>query len=275
MKKFLLILLVSFVAFFGDVNDGARADIMITPIQVVFEGRERFANVTIVNTGNKTNSYELAWVSLRMKDGGGGRYEKAKAPSSTFDLPKHIVFAPKRVTLGAGSKQKIRLALRRPANIPDGDYHAHLKFMPVPSDNSQSEGDNIDKGNPSVGVKVIVSYSIPVILRSGEVNVISEMGDMVLSRNENTGLLVADIPIHRSGSNYSILGSLFVYHIDSNGKENLVGELGNAYILPEASNRIFRVNLTKNISGGSLRVVLRSYDKNNPFTYVERLFSIE
>lgn len=249
----------------------ARADMLIVPTQVVFEGRERFGSVTLVNTGDKTNTYELGWQYFDMQEGIGS-YKMIDKPSTDFDLSKHIVFAPRRVTLAPGAKQKVRLALRRPAEIPDGDYHVHFKFRSVPNDDLDI--DNQGEG-ASMGVSIAVSYAIPVVLRSGEVKVQAEIGEISLARDEVSGFVNVAVPVSRSGGNHSILGYLRVYHIGDDGKEDLLGVISNANMFPEINNRVFDVHLTKEFSGGSLKVVLRYFDKKNDFIYAERSFDVE
>ncbi len=265
-----LVVCVSFIAGGGRV---AHADMLITPTMVVFEDRDRFATVTLVNTGKKIKTYEFNWEYFNMQEGleGPGTYVLNEDPITGFDLSKHLVFAPKRVTLAPGAKQKVRLALRRPAEIADGDYHVHFKFLSVPN------GDEVEDGlsnGASMGVNIAVSYAIPIIFRAGEVNVQADIGNISLSRDKVSGLINVAVPVSRTGGDYSVLGHMRIFHVAAGGKEELVGELSNANIFPEINKRVFDVHLTKQISGGSLKIVLRHHDKNNDFIYTERSFPV-
>ncbi len=257
---------------FGAVSD-AKADILITPTRVVFEDRDRFAVVTLVNSGDKVMSYKMDWRFFKMKETGPA-YTPVDGAITEFDLSKHIIFSPKRVTLAPGASQKVRLALRRPETIPDGDYHIHLGFASVREELS-SEVTSSTMPRAGATVRVNVGYTIPVILRAGKVEVSANIERISLSRNQNNGLLIVKVPVVRSGAAYSVLGHIFVYHIDGNGNEERVGEISNAHIFPEVNKRVFDIQLIKEITSGHLRVVMKHYDKDNDFIYTEKTFPIE
>ncbi len=274
-KLLLLIFLLAYVVVFNATS--VMADMVITPTRIIFEDRDRFASVTIANPGDEATTYEMKWRYFRMKEEGDA-YEPVEGSITDFDLAKHVIFSPKRVRLAPGASQKIRLALRRPADIPDGDYHIHLGFFPVP----EFDRNDVEQApSPAVAVKINVGYTIPVILRSGKVDVKASIERISLSRNEKNGKLIVNVPIKREGGPYSILGHLIVYHIDDNGNQEIVGEISNAHIFPEVNGRKFDVHLGKNIMGGSLRVVVYRYDYNRNksdvenYIYTERLFPLE
>ncbi|PCI57020.1 MAG: hypothetical protein COB36_01760 [Alphaproteobacteria bacterium] len=272
MKKCLVRFVVGLVVGLSCLG-GARvalADMLITPTMVVFEGRDRFATVTIVNTGDKVKAYEFGWEFFDMKEE-DGTYTLQDKPATDFDLSQHIVFAPRRVTLLPGAKQRVRMALRRSAEIPDGDYHVHFKFSSAPNDLSVDKTLN---GRVAMGVNIAVSYAIPVVFRVGEVQVKADIGEISLSRDARSGFINVAVPVVRVEGNYSVLGYLRIFHV-VDGQEELVGELSNANIFSEINSRVFDVHLTKEITGGALKVVLRYYDKKNDFIYDERVFDVE
>ncbi len=281
MNKNFMALCLAFAIYAGSffVSLEAKASILITPTRVVFEDRDRFGVVTLVNNGDETTSYKMEWKFFEMQETGPA-YKETTGVLTDFDLSKHIIFSPKRVTLAPGASQKIRLALRRPESIPEGDYHIHLGFMSVPNE-ADTEIKKIDNNAAKAGaaVKINVSYTIPVILRVGEPRIDTVIEDISFTRNQKTGMLQVAVPVARVGLPYSILGHLMLYHIDKNGNQERVGEISNAHIFPEVDKRLFDVHLIKEISGGSLRVVMYDYKfdrrKSDNFIYAERTFSLE
>lgn len=258
----------------------ATANILITPTRVVFEDRDRFQSVTLVNNSGKTRTYNIEWVFFRMLDGTKGTYEELDAPFSDFNLSKHVVFSPRRVTLAPGASQKIRLALRRPPEIPPGDYHAHLKFYldaDAPEDIIVREQESqLQQRGASAAVAINVSYSIPVFLTVGEPQVQATMGDLRLERNENSGNLHAKFNVERLEGPYTLHGYAEVFHVAPDGTQTLVGELSNGHIFPEANSRLYDVPVPNEFpSSGSLRVVLRHYDKSKGIVYAERSFPLQ
>ncbi len=258
----------------ASVNKQAHANLMILPTNIVFEGRDRYADVTLINNGSDTKNYKLEWAYHKMLPGTGSYEHRESVGEDEFDLSKHIVMSPKRVRLAPKAKQKIRLALRRPAeDIAPGDYHVHLRFTAGDAEEESSGTEEVDVAAASV--KFVVSYSIPVFLRVGESDVKAELGQISFERNAKTGMLDVFIPIERSPeSPYSILGYVLIYHIDENGDEEFVGELSNANIFPEIDNRTFRAFITKDIEGGSLRIVLHERTKDGA-VYAQKIYSLE
>ncbi len=261
------------------ISKVAVADILITPSQIVFKDRDRFGSVILVNTGDKMRTYDIEWMFFKMIDGKGS-YEVVEESPTDFDLSKYVIFSPRRVTLAPGASQKIKLALRRPSEIPEGDYHAHLKFAldpHAPEDIIEKQKKDIEtvEGSSGAAVSINVSYSIPVILISGKAEVSADIRDLKLERNKKSGILEASFLIERSGRPYSILGHVYIYHIDDKNREEMVGEVGNAFVFSEINSRSFKVPLTKEITSGSLRIVVKSYDKETDFVYTEKTFPLK
>tara|TARA_B100001989_G_scaffold237413_1_gene200045 strand:+ start:355 stop:1161 length:807 start_codon:yes stop_codon:yes gene_type:complete len=247
----------------------AKADLLITPTRVFFGERDRFAEVTLVNTGDEPKSYEMSWRFFRMKETGPA-YTSVPEAITEFDLSKHIIFTPRRVTLKPNAKQKIKLALRRPEVIPPGDYHVHLGFASLP-DPVEAEGDQT--GRPRAMVTINVGYTIPVILRSGQEDVTAKIGRIDIQRNPANGRLKVMTPVYREGGPYSVLGHLFAYHV-KDGKEEIIGEVSNAHIFPEVNKRVFEIALRKEIQGGAIKIVMMHYDLENQRIYAEETFPL-
>lgn len=258
------------------LHKAAHADLMITPTQILFKAREHYANVTLINDTDTPKTYKLELVGRKMEEGVGG-YSATELSDSTFDLSKHIVFTPKRVTLPPKSPQKIRIGVRRSEDMAPGDYHVHLRFKVLPDEKKDDDSTRRPQKGSRATVSIAVNYAIPVILRVGESDVKTEIGEITLKRNKETGKLSALIPIERSPeSSYSILGHLRVYHVDKDGNdEEFVGEIINANIFPEINSRTYEVLLNKNIEGGSLRIILGSWGEDDDFVRAERLFMLE
>lgn len=268
--RFIFMILCCVFSLVG-VSQKAYSDILISPTRVVFEGKDRFAFVTLANISNKTKSYAISLEYMKMSQE-TGNYQAVDGPFSAFPLAENLVFAPKRVTLAAGANQRVRLSLRRKADIPDGDYHAHLRFQAIPELLPEEEMD----GSLRANVSISVSYTIPVIFRSGEIKDEAEIGQITFGRDEKTGKSTLNVPIIRGATPYGVLGHLYVYYQDADGSEALVGEISNANVFPEISSRVIGVPLRGNIApNGALRVVLKHYDANSGDVYAQKLFPIQ
>ena len=241
----------------------AYADMTITPTIVVFEGRDRFKDVTLINTSNEQKTYEVGWRFYRMLNEGLAPYMDIDDSLTEFDLSENIVYTPRRVTLAPGGKQKIKLALRRRQDLPAGEYRAHLAFKAVRAEepvNAESDDDVTGEVRKlSAAVKINLGFSIPVVLNVGEPEVSADIKLLSLQRNQQSGYVEALVEVHRTGGPYGILGYLRVY----NSQDQVVGEVSNAYVFSEADVRTFKIPLPKEelLTGESLRVALDYYDR--------------
>lgn len=260
-----LLLTVILVAITSGIPNAAQASLAVTPTIIVIEGRDRFADVNLINTSDGPITYEMSWRFFTMagKDMG----YKAVAESLTdFDLSQNIVFSPKKVTLEPKVRQKIRIGLRLKGEPPaPGDYRAHLEFMgntgaPIKAKAEQSKPkgeDGSGRRGQAVGLGVNVGYSIPVIYRVGESNVKPVIGAVAVEAGKG-GKLHAKVEISRTEGPYGVIGRLFVYHVEG-GKKTKIGEVSNANIFPEITSRTYNVPLSVNaLRSGEVQVVVQN-----------------
>lgn len=247
----------------------AQATVTLTPTIAVIEGRERYADINLLNTSDKTETYTISWEFLKMP-GENGEYEKIDKSITDFDMTQNVVFTPRRVTLEPRGMQKVRLGLRLKGEPPaPGDYRAHLLFMQDgrPKVAEGNEDELVKKGQIQMGVHVNVGFSVPVIYRVGESDVKPIIGNITTSIDPKTNRIKVTVPIDREGSNaYGVYGDLRIYY-----KGKIVGQIQNANIFPETPRRVFTTELTTNeLSGGSLRIVYKHYDAANDTIYAEK-----
>lgn len=265
-KILALLLVVLAGGLFGYMRS-ANATITITPMVVVIEGRDRFADVNVINSSGKDMSYAVDWLYFKMI-GDDGAYEELTSSLTEWDLAKHIVYTPKRFSLKPSDLQKVRLGLRLNGEPPaPGDYRAHLLIKqakpPVASTTPMTQ-----EGQPKarVGVSIDVGFSIPVIYRSGVSDATAHIGDISVKANAKSGRPDIVIPVERRGGPFGLIGSIFVYNNDK-----LVGELPNANIFSEVNSRTFVIGATTNtLEPGTIRVVYKDYNKKKETIYAEK-----
>jgi P pilus assembly chaperone PapD len=257
--KFLLKKILICAAFtalsFVSLAFPAKASLTITPTIVVIDGRDRFADINLVNTTQEPQTYELAWKFLGMQEGTGS-YQGIDKPTTDFDVTQNVIFTPRRVTIQPGGTQRVRLALRlKSAAPPPGDYRAHLVMV-----NKAARGRDVDTPageEAQASVNMNVGFSIPVIYRVGDVDGgDATIGNITTEIDPKSNRIKAIVPITRNKGTYGTVGTLTIYY-----RGQKVGQILNANIFPEVQQRIFHVTLnTSSLSGGSLEVVYSDYD---------------
>lgn len=251
----------------------AGATLTITPTLVVIQGRDRYGDVSLVNSDDKPMTYDISWNYSKMEEG-TGLYKNVETSLTEFDLPKHLVISPRRVTLPPNGVQRIRLGLRLNGEPPaPGDYRAHLLMQGANQQKApETKGTEKDPSQPSkakVGVSINVGFSIPIIYRVGESTDVIEIG-AVKTQVTDKGKIEAVIPITKTKSTFGSLGSLMIYHNDQ-----VVGQVRNANIFPEISSRTFKVGLTTDkLVGGSLKIVYENFDNKNKQILAEKTVPI-
>jgi hypothetical protein len=252
----------------------AKADLTITPIRIVFEGRGRSATVELLNQTDRTNTYRLKW--LEMKMGPGGRYQLVPADENNpYSVAKMVIFTPRQVTIAPHGYQTIRLALRRPADLPPGEYRAHLAMVRLARQGPERDTEK----NIGIELKVNLGFSIPVIVRSGsddlKVSLSSPKLEMRPSKNpKEAGRPVLNLSLNRDSGKFSSYGDITIYWRPAGGSEKKVGMLNNIALYPELQQRELSIPLNQLPTDGSIRVVYDGKLEAEGKTWAEKTFPI-
>ena len=185
----------------------AQASLMITPTRVVMDEKHRSAEVTLLNNSNTTKVYRIHWVEMRQTENGG--YEPVESPvAGDFIASTMIRHSPRKVTIEPKKYQRIKLSLRMPANLPDGEYRSHLK-MKVTDTGVTAE--DIPYGGEGQQMRLIpkLSFAIPIIVRKGVVNTEAAIERVGLD-DKDPEKLKLNVDISHKGA-FSSYGKLFAY----------------------------------------------------------------
>ncbi len=235
----------------------AIGNLTITPWRVVFGARDRSAGVTLLNTSDHQATYRIGWMLTTATP--SGKYDESKynkeKDKNPFSVPKMVIYSPRQVTIEPHGYQLIRLALRRPSNLPFGEYRAHITFVELAHHTPAKQDPNAK--TVSMVLNANFGFSIPVIVRQGvDKNLkIKLMNPKLVSKGTYNAL---EIDVTRVAGTFSSYGVIDVYWTPPGGKEKKAGELGNVALYPEVKTRHIFVPLfqvRKRITGGKIRVV--------------------
>ncbi|NRA30904.1 MAG: hypothetical protein HRU11_11685 [Parvularculaceae bacterium] len=183
-------------------------DLVVAPVRVVFDGRDRVAEVTLVSRASRARTYRVDFQNRRMTDDGKFVPIEQAGPGDLF-AEKLVRYAPRRVDLGPGESQTIRLLLRKPSGLAEGEYRSHLHFAAVPDDAGAAsvERTATDASGLSIKLTPIYGLTIPVIVRHG--NPVASPGLSNARLEPWNGLKTLTIDLMRTGSR-SIYGDITV-----------------------------------------------------------------
>jgi hypothetical protein len=187
-----LILLACAFALPGQVQ--AAGDLLVAPTRIVLDG-PRGAEVVLNNVGAETATYRISLELKRMRE--DGSLEEVSPEQAT---PKEqavldmLFYSPRRVTLPPNQPQTIRLGVRAPEGLPDGEYRAHMLFRavrdPVPA--------VVDPAAPpatgvSISLTPIYGVTIPIIVRQGSLSATAAIANPRLESTETEHALRFDL----------------------------------------------------------------------------------
>ena len=142
----------------------AHARVDILPHLLVIEPRERASEVNVLNLSETLNKYDLKIIHYKQDE--NGIYTTLEEPlSPLFDPEKIVRMSPKEFTLEGMGRQKVRIALRKPSDLPEGEYRFHLV-----SRGYEVEPEETSNGDVAVAVKINLGVAIPVIVRHGDLS---------------------------------------------------------------------------------------------------------
>jgi len=233
-------------------------DLTVTPTRLVFEGRTRSAQVSVINRGTKKATYRIGFLQMRMTE--DGQLEEIEAPGEGEQFADGLLrFSPREVTLEPELAQTVRLLVRKPAGLPPGEYRSHLLLYAVPSDEPAAP-EPTELKDKEIGIRLIPIYrvSLPVIVREGELAATASLVELSLEPGSGGAAPILAFHLRRSGER-SLYGDVKVTYVSADGHtERVVGEInGLAVYTP---NDVRRVQMTLypppgvELKGGVLKV---------------------
>lgn len=262
MRSNVIAFFILLLTFFVTSTAFARVDII--PRMVVIENRERSGEITVLNLSDKEETYTLK--TINYKQDTVGAYTTLEEPLSPLFNPIEVLrMSPKTFTLPPMGKQKVRLSLRRPADLPDGEYRFHLLAIAE----KQPQKADTESGKVSVGLGINLGISIPVIVRQGELSASGKLEDILLKTPSETKSKKPEVTFKaiRSGT-ASTLGRIDVAWRPQGGDWKNIGFVTNFNLFDEINERTGTITLDEMpIGKGELRL---SYtDTDNGTLYDE------
>lgn len=236
----------------------AASQIMVTPTRIVFDAKTRTETVTVINSGDEEGTYRIMLVNKRMLPDGNIVSAKTAEAGEQF-ADKMIRYSPRQVTLKPGQSQIVRLSLRKPRDLDDGEYRSHMTFKALPNKQKGVDISAFDKNSNNIGVKLtaIISVTIPVIIRHGKTEASVSIDSLNLSPpNEKSPQPMLSMELKREGTQ-SVYGD-FVAELESDGKTTVVGRMNGVAVYTPNASRSIKLPLTVP-EGVKLNGVLKVY----------------
>jgi P pilus assembly chaperone PapD len=237
----------------------AGAGLLVAPTRVTFDNRHRTAALTVVNNGNEAATYRISFIQMKMDETGQIR-EMTPAEAAVNPASELVRFSPRQVYLEPHASQTVRLQVRKPENLADGEYRSHLLLRVLPNEDSSGKARAGEKPEAGLSVQLTMLYgvSIPIIVRQGELwskVALQPLTYVPPQRKDEAPVLV--VQMNRTG-NESAYGDLSATLVEKNGRETRVGTIKGLAVYSPNPMRTVRMTLTPppgvDLKSGRIRI---------------------
>lgn len=242
----------------SEIDGQNRLGLAVSPPRLVFEGDLKTATLTLTNIGELETVYRILLVNTLIDENGNRsspdeeELPELKRQGAMF-AHRLLKFAPRMVRLKPQEQQTIRVAVRAPAKLEDGEYRSELNFTWM---RDSEEILDIDQFNQqlathtaSAPARIIIrdepgkEIFVPVIVRKGELEATGKLTDLQLASTEETTTL--KLTITREG-NRSLHGDLLIYGLNrDNEKSELMQTVCRLAVYPPAEQQTVSVDVSE------------------------------
>ena len=228
--------------------------LLVAPTRLIFEGRTRSAELTLVNTGRETATYRIVFVQMRLTETGGLIEVDEAGPGELF-ADRLVRYSPRQVVLKPGEPQTVRLQLRKPAELATGEYRSHLVFRAVPAVAPAGTGGGAS--GMSVSLVPIYGVAVPILVRQGATAATARLHALEVRAAQDGGR-VLQFRLDRDG-NRSVYGNFTATFQPATGRPSVVAIMNGVAVYTPNPTRLLQLTLRPPpgvaLRGGRLRLV--------------------
>lgn len=262
-------------------QDTGAASINLNPKRITFDRPGRSATIS-VSSGAGSGSFDVELIDRVMMSNGQivplseaqGKAEAARVKS----VKPYMVVTPRRIRVGRGVGQSIRVRVSPSPDLVPGEYRSHLTVTGIPpADTGLTAEQAASRKEGELGFRInsVIALSIPVILRVGPIDVRAAIEGAKLgyenrsrdgtSAPVRTAVLTLDLV--RLGNN-SLFGDLEIWG-SKRGKEP-IGAVRGVGVYPEIDRRNVKIPLTQNPASGEVIQIEFRDDDTSPGKILSR-----
>ena len=215
-------------------------DLLVAPTRLVFDAKLRSAQLTLLNTGSAPATYRLTYIRMEMNPKGELKEVAPEGPSVAEEM---VRYAPQQITLEPGVQQTVRILVRRPADLPEGEYRAHLLIRAVPKeDAAPAEAEPKEPNGVAIKLTPVYGVSIPLIVRQGDTPTTPGFSQVQVAR-ENDGRTLLKFALQRLGGKESVFGNVQITQLSPGAKDVKVAEWRGIAVYPPLAERTMEIPL--------------------------------
>ncbi len=202
-----LLFIILFSIIYVDTTIAATKMLMMNPVRAIFTDRLRTVNVHVINNAEESITYNISLVTLRK--GPDGAFNEITANESEHEkmIKRMIRYSPRRATIGPRKRQVIKIMVRKPQDLPAGEYITYLKLSPIGQDPALEKGKASQK--EMIHIDVLVNSTFPIIIQHGELaSEVTPLSLKIDTFDKTPSSLAARVHFSRKGA-LSSFGNVF------------------------------------------------------------------
>lgn len=167
-------------------------DLLVAPTRLVLDPQHG-SEVVLNNIGSEPATYRIS-LELRRMNAQGRLVDVAQPTAAEQTALDMIAYAPRRVTLQPNQPQSIRVGVRPPDGLADGEYRVHMLFRAIPDAKPAAAGADTAKAEGlSVALTPIYGVTIPIIVRAGNLDAKGAISNAHIIREDGRPAISFDI----------------------------------------------------------------------------------
>lgn len=239
------------------VTAQAAERVDIVPRKIIMQSRDRSGEFTLLNTGDQDSTFRIEIINYRQDE--TGTYHPLDKPlDPRFDPESVLRLSPRQFTIPQGGRQKVRFSLRKPADLPDGEYRFHISSTRM----AEYGPPALSGKGAAVGMTMNTGVAIPVIVRHGQVQASATLSDARYIAANANGKPELDFTINRRG-NASLIGDAKAI-INQDGKDIVIGSLSNLNVFNENAKRLVKMPLSQ-ATQSPIRLIYNNDETKTPY----------
>lgn len=235
---------------------------MLDPLRIELFDNQRSARATIYNQSpTEPTGYTISTQPRRMKED-GTLYKPTQLSKREVLAKSMFRFSPRSSEITPFGKQVIRIAVRKPPNLPYGEYFTYMSVQPVDATEKKrkktTESMDEQPETAEIALKMRVGVSIPLIIRHGKILVKTTVQDVKKATTPN-GKPAYLVKLNREGNCSSYVG-VSIYGM-LNGKDTLIAEVPRVVTYIPLSTRLVTLPLmVPEFEGRKIRVDITDFE---------------
>ncbi len=166
-------------------------DLLVAPTRLVLDGHKG-AEVILNNIGDQPATYRVSVEFRRMNE--NGDLVDVPTPSAADKTAEDmIIYAPRKVTLAPREPQAIRIAVRPPEGLADGEYRVHMLFRAIPPATPVAQPAGEQPKGVQFKLTPVYGVTIPVIVRLGNLQAAAGIANVHLEKTAGGSAVGFDI----------------------------------------------------------------------------------